>query len=197
MDELHDAERRFISEIGTLSPTGYNVSYGGDTAPSTVPEVKAKISAKAKGRRVSDTAKAKIGKATARLWGDPEYRERVSAGIKAAMTPEYRAAMSERARASRLGKKHSEETLAKLRAKTFSDETRRKMSEAAKRRIRPPKSPETCRKLADATKRAWADPKTTERRLAAIRAAWTPEKRKAFGDAKRGKPRAKSSIAQD
>src|SRR5258707_2123341 len=46
IEALHAAEITAIQECGTLSPGGYNVSYGGDTAPSTRPEVAAKISAK-------------------------------------------------------------------------------------------------------------------------------------------------------
>ena len=49
-EELHAAEKAAIIALGTLAPQGYNVAYGGETAPSKNPDVAAKISAKAAGR---------------------------------------------------------------------------------------------------------------------------------------------------
>src|SRR5512137_1465728 len=42
-DELHAAEKAAIIAVGTLVPNGYNVAYGGETAPSKNPDVAAKI----------------------------------------------------------------------------------------------------------------------------------------------------------
>jgi group I intron endonuclease len=171
MDSLHAAEKDFIASLNTLSPHGYNIGYGGETAPSKSPEVAAKIAAKAKGRGHTDTAREQIADSMRDRWDDPEYRKKVSAGLRAAVTPERRAQMAELTRARMTGRAHSEETKAKLRRRKFSEETRRKMSEAAKARKREPHSEETKRKMSANTKAAWLDPELTARRVAAIRAA--------------------------
>jgi group I intron endonuclease len=171
MNDLHVAERGYIASLGTLSPHGYNVGFGGETAPSKSPDVAAKIAAKAKGRGHSDEAKAKITAALKGRWNDPDYRERVSAGIKAAMTDERRAAMSVSRKGRGKGRIVSEATKAKLRGRIVTAETRAKMSAAAKHRERSPFTAETREKIADNTRAAWQDEGITKRRIAAIRTA--------------------------
>lgn len=87
-EQLHAAEEEAIKKFNTLSPNGYNVAYGGTTAPSKNPDVAAKISAKAKGRKVSDTSKISDG--VKRNWQNAEYRKKVSDGLKASWTKEAR-----------------------------------------------------------------------------------------------------------
>lgn len=175
IESLHNAERELIIKLGTLSPNGYNVSHGGDTAPSKSPDVAAKISAKAIGRRHTDEVRAKMAVRLKERWNDPAYREKVAAGVAASMTDERRAHMSA-TRKGKKGAKWSEEAKARAKGRTFSPEARRKMSEAAKLRKREPRSADTCRKIADNTRRAWQDKALTERRVKAIRAAKaTPE----------------------
>jgi hypothetical protein len=170
-EELNRAEIGFIAAFNTISPGGYNVSRGGDTAPSTEPSVAAKISAKARGRKVSDDVKARLATSSRELWRDPEYAQKVSDGLKATWTDERRQEVAERSRRHMTGRKHSPETIEKLRNRVISPETRAKMSEAAKRRVCKPRSAETCAKISANTKLAWQDAQVTERRLAAIRAS--------------------------
>jgi hypothetical protein len=168
-DELNDAERRLIDEHKTMSPNGYNVSIGGDTAPSKTPSVAAKIADKATGRRHSDETLQSIAAASKRHWGSLEYAEKVKAGIRRALqNPEARARHAEAVRrvwAEKLasGWKMPEETKAKLAAREFSEETRQRMSEAAKKRPRQPASEETRRKMAEAAKQKHASMTPEER----------------------------------
>lgn len=204
---LHAAERKFIADLGTISPGGYNVGYGGETAPSKSPSVAAKIAEKAKGRSHSEDARQKIGAGSRDNWQSDEYRQRVLDGVAASFTPERRAHMAEITRKRMKGVPKSEEHKAKLRGRTFSDETRRKMSEAAKLRTREPRSDETKFKIASSTAKSWSDPEIKAKRATAIRAAnaerkdeiWTPQRREAMAERNRirwAKARAvKSSIA--
>lgn len=133
-EELHAAEIAAIRD--TLSPKGYNVSLGGDTAASKAPEVRAKIAEKARGRKIDNTERRK--EIACDLWQSGEYRAKVSEGLRARWKdPEYRAKMSEKRRAAWARRKANgwtmpEETKAKMRARKFSDETRAKMSASGK-----------------------------------------------------------------
>jgi hypothetical protein len=184
-DELNDAERRLIDEHKTMSPNGYNVSIGGDTAPSKMPSVAAKIAEKATGRKASAQTKALMSQAMQAMWSSPEYQARVSEQIRAAyQKPEVRARHVAALTAAWRKKVAdgwvmSPEHRAKLSAREFSEETRQRMSEAAKKRIRQPASEETRRKMAEAAKlkhasmtpeeRAERGRKISEGRLAALR----------------------------
>lgn len=189
-DELHAAEIAAIAEHQTRAPGGYNISIGGDTAPSKNPEVAAKIAAKAKGRKLDPKFSGLFSEVTKRHWQNPEYREKVSAGLKAAWTEEKRRERGEQAKANWEKRRaaglagHSEETKAKIAAKArnMSDETRRRMSESAKKRIREPKSAETRAKIAENSRRQGKDPELMARRAEAIskaHAARTPEQKAA------------------
>ena len=175
-EDLHAAEIAAIRDKCSLSPDGYNIGFGGETAPSKSPEVAAKISAKAKGRVPNTTEERK---AIARsCWQSDEYRQRqVQAQKDKWQNPEYRAMMSEKRKSSWTRRKASgwvmsEQTKAKLSQCVVSEETRERMREAAKHRpTRPEVSEETRRKLSERTKEAWRNPEVTERRVAAIKAA--------------------------
>lgn len=173
---LHVAEIAAIARCGTIAPGGYNVGYGGETAPSKNPEVAAKIAAKATGRAHSDDTRTRIAAAMGELWADPTYREKVAAGVDRAWTAERRAAVG--VRANRMwddrrahGWKVSDETRAKVSAAMSnpSEDTRRRMSESAKARVRTPRSESTRAKTAASIARSWQDPEIRQRRADAIR----------------------------
>lgn len=197
-EQLHRAEILAISDLGTLSPGGYNVSVGGDTAPSKNPEVAAKIAAAAKGRKHADTSS--WSDALRKQWQDPAYRAKISAGARAAWTDEMRAAAGERSKA-RWEKRRAEgwampeEAKAKIRQRKFSDEALAKMRESAKKRgipaeqrqkmveaqrdrRRAPHSEDRCKNIAAGIKAAWADPVKRERLMAARKAAWETRRQK-------------------
>lgn len=182
--QLHDAEIALIESLGTLSPGGYNISRGGDTAPSKNPEVAAKIAAKARGRKREDVES--LREASLKNWQDPSYREKVSAGLKSAWTDEMRAAAGDRSKA-RWDKRRAEgwtmpeSTKEKLRGKVFSEETRSRMSASAKGKPKAPRSEKTCAALSSSTAATWA--------------SMTQEQRAARGDAiRRGHALRKAAI---
>lgn len=178
-DQLHAAEKAAIIAVGTLAPQGYNVAYGGDTAPSKNPEVAAKIAEKATGRKYSDVSS--WVDASTRRWQDADYRKKVTDGLKAAWTDEKRSKRSEfikdvweKRKAS--GYSMSEETKQKLAAYERMPEARAKMSAAAKARKRSLRDDSTKQKIAGKTANSWQDPVIREKRLVAMQQA--REKRK-------------------
>lgn len=177
--ELHAAEKAAIIAIGTLAPQGYNVAYGGESAPSKNPEVAAKISAKATGRKFLDTTA--WSDATSKLWQDDEYRLKVSEGLKAAWNDQRKIDTSNRIKAMWEKRKQenwtiSKETRKKFSERTFSNETRAKMSESAKTRKRTLRDDSTKQKIAGKTTSSWQDPVIRAKRLASMQLA--REKRK-------------------
>lgn len=171
---LHEAEKAAIIEFKTLAPDGYNLSHGGDTAPSKNPDVAAKISAKAKGRKHENTESWSA--ASKRQWSNPEYREKVISAVKSSWTEEKRKARSEKSKAMWADKKSAgwkmpESTKDKLSiaGSNRSSETRAKMSASAKRRARAPRTPETCARLSASIKASWQNPEIRAARSAAIR----------------------------
>jgi hypothetical protein len=174
VEQLHQAEIDMIRDCGSLVPNGYNLGLGGETAPSKTPEVAAKIAAKAKGRKIADTSS--MSEAVRIKWQNPEYRKKVSDGLKASWDDNRKAQASKRSKAMWDVRKSSgwsmpEETKQKMSQKVISDETRAKMSAAAKARKDRKHSPETRAKIAAATKKTWQDEKITDRRVSAIRQA--------------------------
>jgi len=154
-EELHAAEKAAILAADTLSPNGYNVSFGGETSPSKSPEVAAKIAAAATGRKYDDVSP--WADAAKELWKDDEYRKKVSQGLKASWTDEKRSAHSALLKAAwekrkAAGYAMSEETKQKLASYERTPEMRAKMSAAAKGRKKAPWSDE--RKAAAKAKRA-------------------------------------------
>jgi len=173
-DALHAAEISAISEFGTMSPDGYNVSTGGDTAPSINPEVAAKISARAKGRKYKDTSS--WVESTTEMWKDENYRKKVLNGIQTFWTDDKRKARSEISKRIWADRKAAgwvmpEATKEKLRGKNFSAETRAKMSDAAKGKPKAPRTDKTRKKLSESTAASWANPEIKKRRSEAIREA--------------------------
>jgi hypothetical protein len=171
-DELHAAEMAAIIAADTLTPKGYNVSHGGDTAPSKSPDVAAKISQKATGRKYLDVSS--WVDASTLLWKNPDYRKKVSDGLKAAWTDESRAKRSEQSKRvwkerKESGYSMSDETKQKLASYERTPEAREKMSAAAKARTRAPRDEDTKQKIASKTTNSWNDPVIREKRLAAMR----------------------------
>lgn len=80
-DDLPAAEIRAIRVFGTLTPHGYNVTFGGQTSPTLRPEIAAKISASLKGR---DAHWLRGDKSPMRR---PEVAAKVSAALKGRKAP--------------------------------------------------------------------------------------------------------------
>jgi hypothetical protein len=175
-EELHAAEIAAIRDCGTISPGGYNVGLGGETAASSAPLVRAKIAEKARGRKIDNTPRRK--EIARELWQSEDYRTRQSEAQRAAWDdPQKRAERSAVSKAFWAKRKAAgwvmpEETKAKLKGQVRSDESRAKMSVSAKNRgPRPAVSEETRRKLSERAKEAWQNPEVTARRVAAIKAS--------------------------
>ena len=178
-DELHAAEKAAIIAIGTLAPQGYNVAYGGESAPSKNPEVAAKIAAKATGRKYADVS-SWVDASTQR-WKDADYRKKVSDGLKATWTDEKRASRSMQTKLAwkertESGYVMAETTKQKLAAYERTPETRAKMSDSAKARKRTLFEDSTKQKIACKTASSWQNPVIREKRLASMQLA--REKRK-------------------
>lgn len=172
-EELHQAEISAIESHGSLTPSGYNVSYGGDTAPSKSPSVAAKIAEKATGRRHTEDVKIVMSDGLKERWKSDEYREKVSAGLKATWDDDRRKATSDRAKSlwekrKSEGWEMPESQKEKLKNRKFSDETRQKMSDSAKGKKKAPRSKETCDKLSSSVAESWKDPDISSRRASAI-----------------------------
>lgn len=172
--DLHAAEIAAIASHGTLSPFGYNIGYGGETAPSKNPEVAAKIAAKARGRKcMTPEHKANSAKAMRERMADPEYVENVLKAQEAYWTPERRAEQAEIARARSTGVKFTDERRANIAKskQNLSAETRAKMSASAKQRKRLPFSDEHCANISQSVAKSWADETIRSKRSAAIKVA--------------------------
>lgn len=181
-DELHAAEVAAIAEFGTMTPNGYNVSIGGETAPSKNPEVAAKIAAKATGRKIKDTTR--VAEATRRNWQDDKYRQKVLDGLKAVWTDERRKERSQQSKDAWRKRKESgyimsDETKQKLASYERTAETRAKMSASAKMRPAPKLNAEAQVRQAAGVAKTWADPEIRAKRLASMAAAWADPEIKA------------------
>lgn len=117
-DFLLEIERKAIFVYDTLSPNGYNATFGGDGVMAMTPEIKAKIAAKAIGRKVSF-----------------ETREKLSLMRRGKKRKPHSDKAKEKMAAASRGRKASIETRAKLSAKIYTLETRAKMSLSAKGRV--------------------------------------------------------------
>jgi hypothetical protein len=172
--ELHAAEKVAIIALGTLAPQGYNVAYGGETAPSKNPDVAAKISAKATGRKYADVSS--WVKASIELWKNQDYRKKVTESLKATWTDEMRLARSMQTKLAwkeriKSGYVMPESTKQKLADYKRTPETRAKMSQAAKERTRPARDESTKQKISGKTTSSWQDPVIRAKRLASMQLA--------------------------
>lgn len=134
--ELDEWEDLLIWEYNSRDKSiGYNIAKGatigivGETNPSKLPEVRAKISEAKK--NMSEETRAKMSKALKGKKYSEETRHKMSEARKGKkLSEETKSKMSE----VRKGKTHSEETRIKMSesSKNISDKTRAKMSEAQK-----------------------------------------------------------------
>lgn len=167
IEELHLAESKWIKQENTIWPNGLNFASGGLSSASKHLEAAKRISKAAIGRVVSDSVKEKLSKSSKRCWENPDYRDKVIAGIHASNTPERLAEIADHLKRQRdkrkeEGWKMSEETKQKMRSRVVTDEQRKKMSESAKKRVRGPRSQETKDKIAAKTKAFWANASAEE-----------------------------------
>lgn len=179
IEDLHLAEIATIKALNSISPNGYNLGYGGETAPSKNPEVAKKISESAKGRRYSDTTP--WAKASLANWEKEDYREKVSNGLKAGWTEERRESARKRildmwAKRKEEGWVMPESQKQRLRDKVVTDDAKSKMSESAKTRPRKPFTDATKEKLSKATKESWAN-HDNSKRVASIKESWDKKDR--------------------
>lgn len=136
--QLDMAEIKAICEQNTIVPNGYNLALGGNTAPSKNKSVAQKISAKATGRKYNDERRQKSREITSALWDDPEYREKVQKGLKNSWDKSKRDKRSNVMTKiwedrKRDGWEMSDTQKDKLRNKIVSEQSRKKMSESAKK----------------------------------------------------------------
>lgn len=180
-EQLHAAEIAAIFAFSSIVPGGYNLGFGGETAPSKTPAVAAKIAEKARGRSHSPEVLLRIAETSKAHWADPEYRAKVTEAVRASMTPELHARLSDRSKADAVKRKAAGWTMPKGAmhgnfGRAFSEETRAKMSAAAKGKPKAPRSPETRAKFSANAAASWADPEIRARRSAAIKAAKAKKK---------------------
>ena len=161
LDEANEREQFYIALFNTLTPNGYNVLPGGKNSTHTdetkqkmrllatgrkhseetiqkiklAKQAQAKdISERMKGRVLSDETKQKIRDANLGKKYSEEHKQKLSASMKALITPEL---IKKRADSLK-GHLTSEETRRKISLANSnpSDETRQKLSDAAKRRYK-------------------------------------------------------------
>lgn len=109
-------EIQYIEKLGTVTPTGYNMTRGGEGVVDPTGQVAAKISRALQGHPVNDRTRQQVSRAARRKWAEasPKEREKLRARMATIATdPRTRAAL-----AKKLG----------------SSQTRAKMSESAKAR---------------------------------------------------------------
>lgn len=129
-------ESSAILAFNSRVPDGYNVSQGGEFAPSLAPEVRAKIAKANTGKITPIEQRQKQAESMRKKWLEPEYREKViSAATGNRRSDETKKKQSE----ARVGIKFSDEHRAKLSAArkgkvvhNWSEESRKKASESRK-----------------------------------------------------------------
>lgn len=178
--DLNAAEIAAIVDFGTISPSGYNLGFGGETAPSKNPDVALKIANKARGRKQHSDEQKEIWRVQmAERMADPQYRQKMNDAVKASWTPERRAIAAEIARKNSTGVVFTEERKRKISEANSNPslESRAKMSASAKKRGNNNKfTGETRKKISAHVTASWADPEIRAKRSAAIRAAFEKKK---------------------
>lgn len=136
---IRQLESTAIVAFNTRIPHGYNVSEGGEFAPSLAPEVRAKISKSNTGKTPTIAQREKQADSMRAKWLDPEYRKKT---IAAATGNKRSDETKKKQSVARIGIKFSDEHRAKLSAARkgkivhpWSDESRKKASESRKRML--------------------------------------------------------------
>ena len=130
---LNQAEKWWIRHLSSLLPNGYNQTDGGwDGSPTE--EVRRRISEKAKGRIISEETRKKISLAHTGMKRPPGTGEAISRGLKGKARP---ASTGEKNHF--FGREHSEESRAKIGAKT-----RERMTPEMRERIGHSESVKNC-----------------------------------------------------
>lgn len=111
-DYILDLESKVIEAFGLRDiKRGYNVCSGGLASPMNDPEIAAKVSAKLKGRKLSEETRAKISAAGLGRKSSPEAIANMCTAQKGRIITQ---AAREKISAARTGTKASEETRAKM-----------------------------------------------------------------------------------
>lgn len=165
LEMLDATERRWISELGTIHPKGYNLTTGGSAFFFSA-ATKKKISRKTKGRPKSEEWKAKMrGKKKPLDWClAMSERQRGAANV---------------ARLTELARNQSAET----RAKIGSANRGKKRTEDTKALISQIKStPENRAKASASAKKQFDSPEKREAMAAAMRAGWARRRARLQGE---------------
>jgi group I intron endonuclease len=164
-EELNALERRFIEQLGTLAPAGYNLYTGGGAAGKLAESLRQRIKEAAQRPEV----KARFSAGQRRRFERQEERAKVAADTKArSAAPEYRKAMADRSRsvmarpgvrerlseASRLLWQDPEYLARMALAKSTDDHKARKGAAISAAHARP----ESKAKRSEKSKATWQDP---------------------------------------
>ena len=161
-EEAYKMEVELIEKYNTFnSNNGYNLTSGGETCKQHTDETRAKQSELAK-----------------KLWQDEEYRKAHSEYAKTLVgekNPNYGNHKLAGENNPNYGKKHTNEIREKIRIKALnmSDETRKKMSEAAKRNM----TPEKRERLRELAKMRRPNDETREKMSQSQKERWDEESR--------------------
>jgi hypothetical protein len=150
------------------------------------PEVRARISAAHKGRKLSEEDKARVSESVRALWEDPEYRSSQGEAVRAGL--EKTRANTE-AEAKRLATIRTEEHRAKIGEKSRqmwqNPESRAKLMEARRTQARP--SEESRRKTGESLRRAYAEGRMTRERTEAERQKTSDGMKRAYAEGRRAR----------
>ena len=213
-EQLLDKEMEWIARLNSTNRNiGYNETLGGQSGIPTPeslakrigqkrsPEARARMSAAQRGRVVSEETRAKL---SAKIKGrplsperyaaycanppglgkkkTPEQVERMKVGMRAAWTPELRAEQSKRQLESRAKKPRP--------GHPMSEENKQKLIKANRERWASMDVDERKEKSLKASEKLKGRKQPQEeiaRRTESLRKAWTPEKRRAFGEKQAGR----------
>jgi group I intron endonuclease len=130
-DELDKYEKKFIKELNTIVPHGYNIRDGGTNGCFCL-ETKQKMSLSHKGKKHSDQTKQAISKALSGRILPNETKQKISESKKSNPISE-----ESLKKMNRKGMKHSNEAKQKISAcnagKTVGTETREKLSKSLRK----------------------------------------------------------------
>ena len=138
-EELKAAEQAAITAHGTLVPSGYNMTLGGETNPMEIPELARRAGDKNIGRKHTAAARRNMGLSRLGRKASEDHRAKISKG--------------------QLGRVHSQETREKIAAKArgrfVGDSTRALLSYRRKGVPKGPMAEETKAKLSAARRSYW------------------------------------------